>query len=48
MANTVDAERVKEFDEEHTPEFPKKLKTLAKMIKKSKYTVFFVGAGLSK
>lgn len=47
MADTVDAKRVKEYDEEDTDDFESKLDTLAKMVKKSKYTVFFTGAGVS-
>lgn len=47
MADTVDSKRVKEYDEENEPGFEDKLKKLAKMVKASKYTVFFTGAGVS-
>jgi NAD-dependent SIR2 family protein deacetylase len=46
MADTVDAERVREFSES-PEEFEIKLDTLAKLVRKSKYTVFFTGAGIS-
>jgi NAD-dependent SIR2 family protein deacetylase len=38
---------VREFNEESDPFFQKKLDRLAKMVKQSKYTVFFTGAGVS-
>lgn len=47
MADTVDSKRVSEFNEEDTPIFQKKLDQLAAMVKKSKYTVFYTGAGVS-
>lgn len=47
MASTVDSTRVREFNEENDPFFQKKLDRLAKMVKQSKYTVFFTGAGVS-
>jgi NAD-dependent SIR2 family protein deacetylase len=47
MASTVDAERVREFNEENTPKFNKQLDKLTRMVKASKYTVFFTGAGVS-
>jgi len=47
MASTVDAKRVSEFDEEKTPGFSKKLDELASLVKKSRYTVFYTGAGVS-
>jgi NAD-dependent SIR2 family protein deacetylase len=47
MASTVDAERVREYNEEDTPVFAKKVKKLAKMVRESKYTVFYTGAGVS-
>jgi NAD-dependent SIR2 family protein deacetylase len=47
MASTVDSNRVQEYNEEDTPEFEKKMDILASMVKKSKYTVFYTGAGVS-
>jgi len=47
MAETVDSKRVKEYDEEATPDFIVKIEKLVQLIKKSKYTVFFTGAGVS-
>jgi NAD-dependent SIR2 family protein deacetylase len=47
MASTVDADRVREYNEENTPEFQAKLDRLAQMVRRSKYTVFFTGAGVS-
>lgn len=48
MASTVDAERVREYNEENDAAlFQRKVRKLAKMVRKSKYTVFFTGAGVS-
>jgi len=47
MASTVDAARVKEYNEEDTEGFERKLDILASMVMESKYTVFFTGAGVS-
>jgi len=47
MASTVDAERVKEYDEEGEEGFEEKLDEFAEMVRESKYTVFFTGAGVS-
>jgi len=47
MASTVDSKRVQEYNEEDTTEFDKKMDILASMVKKSKYTVFYTGAGVS-
>lgn len=47
MADTVDSTRVREFNEEDTPEFEEKINKLAEMVKASRYTVFFTGAGIS-
>ena len=47
MADTVDAKRVREYNEEDTPDFEEKLDKLAAMVKASKYTVFYTGAGIS-
>lgn len=46
MASTVDAERTKEYSESGA-ELERKLDKLAKMVRASKYTVFFTGAGVS-
>eukprot|EP00931_Biecheleriopsis_adriatica_P117480 TRINITY_DN92999_c0_g1_i1.p1 TRINITY_DN92999_c0_g1~~TRINITY_DN92999_c0_g1_i1.p1 ORF type:complete len:467 (+),score=79.87 TRINITY_DN92999_c0_g1_i1:35-1402(+) len=46
MADTVDAERAREYSE-RPEEFERKLDKLAKMMRSSKYTVFFTGAGVS-
>lgn len=47
MADTVDSRRVKEFTEKDQASLDAKLDTLAAMVKASKYTVFFTGAGVS-
>jgi len=47
MASTVESKRISEFNEEDTPAFSKKLDVLASMVKESKYTVFYTGAGVS-
>jgi len=47
MASTVDAKRVKEYNEEDTEGFEGKLDTLADMVRESNYTVFYTGAGVS-
>jgi hypothetical protein len=46
MASTVDARRAQEYNDA-PEEFEKKLDTLADLVRKSKYTVFFTGAGVS-
>jgi len=43
----VDSNRIKEYCEEDTPEFSKKLFLLTELVKESKYTVFYTGAGVS-
>jgi len=47
MASTVDSKRVQEHNEEGTPDFSKKLDQLAELVRWSKYTVFYTGAGVS-
>ncbi|ELR25114.1 transcriptional regulator, Sir2 family protein [Acanthamoeba castellanii str. Neff] len=47
MASTVDSTRVREHSEENEPLFEEKLDRLAKMVRRSRYTVFFTGAGVS-
>eukprot|EP01012_Entosiphon_sulcatum_P003291 TRINITY_DN11000_c0_g1_i1.p1 TRINITY_DN11000_c0_g1~~TRINITY_DN11000_c0_g1_i1.p1 ORF type:complete len:376 (-),score=56.88 TRINITY_DN11000_c0_g1_i1:55-1149(-) len=47
MADTVDSERVREFNEPSLEKFERKLDDLARLVRKSKYTVFFTGAGVS-
>jgi len=46
MANTVDAQRAREFAES-PEEFERKLVKLARLVRNSRYTVFFTGAGIS-
>lgn len=46
MADTVDSRRVREFSES-PEEFEKKLDQLTEMVRTSKNTVFFTGAGIS-
>jgi len=43
----VDSNRIEEYCEEETPEFSKKLDLLTELVKESKYTVFYTGAGVS-
>jgi len=47
MASTVDAERVQEYSESSDEALEAKLDQLADMVRRSKYTVFYTGAGMS-
>jgi len=47
MASTVDAKRVEEFSEASEEALETKIDELANMIKQSRYTVFYTGAGMS-
>jgi NAD-dependent SIR2 family protein deacetylase len=47
MASTVDAKRVQEYSEASEDALESKLDQLADMVRKSKYTVFYTGAGMS-
>lgn len=47
MASTVDAKRVQEFNEASDEALEVKLDQLADMVRRSKYTVFYTGAGMS-
>eukprot|EP00466_Bigelowiella_natans_P019793 jgi/Bigna1/48995/estExt_Genewise1.C_370062 len=46
MASTVDADRIQEIQEQSSSQ-EAKIKTLANWVRKSKYTVFYTGAGVS-
>jgi len=47
MASTVDAKRVQEYSESSDEALENKLDQLAAMVRRSKYTVFYTGAGMS-
>eukprot|EP01012_Entosiphon_sulcatum_P035464 TRINITY_DN45010_c0_g1_i1.p1 TRINITY_DN45010_c0_g1~~TRINITY_DN45010_c0_g1_i1.p1 ORF type:complete len:489 (+),score=71.52 TRINITY_DN45010_c0_g1_i1:21-1487(+) len=47
MADTVDSDRVREYSEPDEATFERKLDALAQLMKHSKYTVFYTGAGVS-
>jgi NAD-dependent SIR2 family protein deacetylase len=47
MASTVDAKRVQEYSEASEEAFEAKIDKLADMVRSSRYTVFYTGAGMS-
>jgi NAD-dependent SIR2 family protein deacetylase len=47
MSSTVDADRVQEYLEPDAATFEKKLEQLADLVRESRYTVFYTGAGVS-
>eukprot|EP01087_Luapelamoeba_hula_P003285 TRINITY_DN13093_c0_g1_i1.p1 TRINITY_DN13093_c0_g1~~TRINITY_DN13093_c0_g1_i1.p1 ORF type:complete len:400 (-),score=65.74 TRINITY_DN13093_c0_g1_i1:50-1249(-) len=47
MASTVDSDRVREYNEVGEPSFDGKLDEFATLVRESRYTVFWTGAGIS-